>query len=55
MNWEETLGCRGCKRGRVFSPNRRLHPTALSVRLARRVGPAAVIIGEGVLPVPRGG
>ena len=39
----------------VFSPNRRLHPTALSRRLARAIGPATGSLSEGVSRGPRGG
>ena len=36
-------------------PNRRLEPTALLWHFARRVEPAAVVSGGGVLPVSGGG
>ena len=39
----------------VFSPDKRLHPTAPSRRLARLLKSATVALGGGTLPEPGGG
>jgi len=42
-------------RKRYQWPNKRLHPTGLSWRLAGVVGPAVGSLSDGILPEPPGG